>query len=66
MDSCEADIKPEINEEEILEKDPLFIMKEAADFKNIESFKNTVTPSPSTSISFVNCGEAEVKLDIKK
>ena len=30
----------------------------------LESNKNTVTPSPSTS--FVDCGEANIKLEIKE
>ena len=38
--------------------------KSAGHLKILESNKNTVTPSPSTS--FVDCGEANIKLEIKE
>ena len=38
--------------------------KSAGHLKKLETIKNTVTPS--TSDSFVDCGKADVKLEIKE
>ena len=40
--------------------------KSAGHLKKLETIKNTVTPSTSASTSFVDCGEADIKLEIKE